>query len=95
MARLSVKIEIQPSRKVTTRVVILAWEKKSITHQLRRFGSPPSIALICNIENEGLGEFVQGYGTPLFVSSEYSLKFGSYNYLHFNGKLQLISVVEM
>ena len=50
---------------------------------------------ICNIENEGLGEFLQGYGTPLFVSSEYSLKFGSYSYLHFNGKLQLISVVEM
>ena len=50
---------------------------------------------ICNIENEGLGEFLQGYGTPLFVSSEYSLKFGSYNYLHFNGTLQLISVVEM
>ena len=52
---------------------------------------------ICNIENEGLGEFLQGYGTPLFVYSEYSLNYslGSYNYLHFHGKLQLISVVEM
>ena len=32
---------------------------------------------ICNIENEGLGEFLQGYGTPLFVSSEYSLNYSA------------------
>ena len=32
---------------------------------------------ICDIENEGLGEFLQGYGTPLFVSSEYSLNYSA------------------
>ena len=32
---------------------------------------------ICNIENKGLGEFLQGYGTPLFVSSEYSLNYSA------------------
>ena len=33
--------------------------------------------VICNIENEGLGEFLQMYGTPLFVSSEYSLNYSA------------------
>ena len=49
---------------------------------------------ICNIENEGLGEFLQGYGTPLFVSSEYSLIIRQLQLFAFPRKVT-ISVVEM